>query len=950
MPEVILDPAPGTYVEEIDLTARANAAAISTGSMVSQFAKGDLFPRFWTNPQDFMDHYFVGGDPNPNYGFGGYSGLAFLQQSTSFWVLRVADGATYGGIDVTLDSSTNPTRVIFDPFPEGTSAGYEGGARNVQHLLFSAALVEGNSFSMGITNGETFAVFNPVVFSGSNNETMANIATELEAALDTLSPVNVDAVCEVIMPADNQGNSLLIKMYPATDTSIEFIDPVVTAAPIPGVVNEATAAGNNVLHFASVPVGLAVNYSALDTTNPDALGAGSVIEILGTGTVQLTENAEGGGVIIGDTIEFTPTTPDVTVDDNVELFTIFAENPGNWNDTIGIQITNINVGVQQRIQIRFAAPLISGNLVSLTVNGQAIESTVARLVFSGPMAAEQVFNAVVNDWVIAVPWSGTTSDDTLVDIAKAIEAQLAPGSICKVLQVPTSNGAQEVEIDISSGTVFTLVLDEAITGAGTPPTVTLTGPTTANGVLFIQDSDTTMQAIASALAGAQMATIVSAADVVVVPGSTDNDRDIVIVAEVAAPNELYFTNATVTGGDSQTIFTTSEILAGSLPTGAFTLSVFSQSNLNVPLEQYNVSLNQQTDGFGQQMNIETVINIAPDASKNIRIVQPTSSQSMALVPVFYNGAWTVTPTILMLQGGDDGNAVSSSDVINGWNAYFTNRTTMQIRILLNGGYSTPAVQQAMDSLAQSRMDCFCIHDMPSDSQSLDGTAEVTYRNFTLNLNSNYSAIYTPDVQILDSMGRVLYVPPSGYVGARYAYNDKVRAAWFDPAGLNRGLVPNILGLRFNYDHGVRSNFALAQINPIIQKPGYGYPVWDALTLQAQSSALSNVNVRRLLIVLEVAVTDALDFSLFDPNDSILQNQCIQIVRTICQPIYEGRGLLSYLPVCDSTNNSDLDEDIGQLNVDVYLQPTIPARKILFRPILTPTGASFQELIAAGTAG
>jgi hypothetical protein len=949
MPEIILDPAPGTYTEEIDLTGRANAAAIATGSLVSQFAKGDLFPRFWTDPQSYMDHYFVGGDPNPNFGFGGYSGLAFLQQSTSFWALRVVDGALYGGVDFTLDSSTDPTRVIWDPFPEGTPAGYENGARNVQHLIFAGPLVSGNSFTIGITNGEQFAVFNPVAFSGNNNETMANIANELEAAMDTLSPVNVDAICEVIMPANNMGNALIIKLYSPTDTTLEFIEPTITAAPIVGITNAATAAGNAILHFATNPVGLAINYQAADTTNPSNLSGGAVIESIGSGTITLTENAVGAGVLSGDSISFTPTVPDVTIDDDVELFTVYAENPGNWNDTVGVQITNVNMGIQQRIQMRFAGALVTANTVNLTVNGQAIESTTASLVLSGPIETGQIFNAVVNDFVIAVPFSGTTSDDTLVNIAKAIYAQLAPGSVCEVTQVPTSNGAQETTINISSGTIFTLVVN-VMTGSGTPPTVALTGPTTANGVPFINDSDTTMLAVASALQGAQLATIISAADVVIVPGSTDNDRDIIIVAEVAAPNELFFSNATVTGGASQTVFTTSQILAGSSPTGTFTLSVFTTANVNEPVESWTVSLNQQTDGFGNQINIATVVNLSPNNSKYIRIVQPISSQSLALVPQYYNNQWLVTPTIIWLENGDDGNAVSSSDIINGWTGYFSNREDIQIRLLINGGYSTPAVQQAMDSLAQSRMDCFCIHDMPSDSQSADGTAEVEYRNFTLNLDSNYSAIYSPDVQILDSMGRVLYVPPSGYVGARYAYNDKVRAAWFDPAGLNRGLVPNILGLRFLYPHGVRSQFALAQINPIIQKPGYGYPIWDALTLQAQASALSNVNVRRLLIVLEVAITDGLDFSLFDPNDSILQNQCIQIVRSICQPILEGRGLLSYLPVCDSSNNSDLDEDIGQLNVDVYLQPTIPARKILFRPILTPTGASFQELIAQGTAG
>lgn len=867
MPNIILDPAPGVYVQEVDLTARATTAATQTGALVGAFARGKLIPQFMTNQTNWSNEYLVDNDPNPNYGFAGYTGLAFLTQSDSFWTLRVVDSALYGGVAFTLDSSTNPTRVLWDVFPEGTTLGYEGGAREIYNLIFSGPMATGQTFSIQITDGENYAAFQPVAWAGNWPTTIANIATEIQASMDLLSPHNVDAVAEVVAAATPSGNALIIRLYPPTDTTLEFLNPSFTGV----------------------------------------------------------------------------TPPTATVDTDVMLFTIFQDNPGAWGNNIGVQITNVDVGTQQRIRLRFAAALVAGNIVNMSVNNLAMESTTSSLVLNQAAVTGNIFTATVNGNVVTVNFS-TTNDDFLTDIAQAIYAELEVGSVCSVLAVPNTDGTMEREIDISSGLTFTIT-GIRITGGVSQPTVTLTGPTTQNGVAFIHDSDTTMQAISAALSA--MTSVISAASVVVVSGSTSNDRDIIIVSQVAEPSALTFTNTTVTGGAVQTIFTVTEILVGVLPSGQFEIWVYNRSNVNLPIEKIRVTLNNQTDGYGNQLNIITKINTGPYTSSNIKVVEPTNAMTLSLVPQLYNGVWLVTPTIIWLSGGDDGNTPSSADIINGWNTYFTNRETIQIRLLLNGGYSTPEVQQAMDSLAQNRMDCMAILDMPSTYQSEDGSEEVIYRTQVMNIDSNYSALYTPDVNILDSKGRILFVPPSGYVGARYAYNDQVRAAWFDPAGLQRGLIPNILGVRFNYDKGMRSLLASNQINPIIKKPGWGWPIFDALTLQSVSSALSNVNVRRLLIVLEVAITDGLDFELFDPNDSILQQQCIQIVRSICQPIKEGRGLLSYLPVADATNNPPIFEDLGQLNVDVYLQPTIPARKILFRPILTPTGASFQELVAQG---
>ena len=62
--------------------------------------------------------------------------------------------------------------------------------------------------------------------------------------------------------------------------------------------------------------------------------------------------------------------------------------------------------------------------------------------------------------------------------------------------------------------------------------------------------------------------------------------------------------------------------------------------------------------------------------------------------------------------------------------------------------------------------------MPSANQAVQSA--INYRNNSLNLNTSYAAIYTPDVLIQDQYtSQQLYIPPSGYVAAVYARTDKV---------------------------------------------------------------------------------------------------------------------------------------------------------------------------------
>lgn len=339
------------------------------------------------------------------------------------------------------------------------------------------------------------------------------------------------------------------------------------------------------------------------------------------------------------------------------------------------------------------------------------------------------------------------------------------------------------------------------------------------------------------------------------------------------------------------------------------------------------------DGFGVQQYVENRIN---GVSKYIR--------------VYNNTANTTNPFVMSadvaLAGGVDGSAPSSANIegTDGWELY-SNPDEVNVNILMCGGIGVASTQLVIDGIASSRKDAVAILVVPTASQT--GSGEVIFRSTTLNLNSSYSALYTPDLKIRDQFNNsVLFVPPDGYVGACYALTDIVRDPWYAPAGLNRGLL-RVLDVYIRYTEGQRDSLYVKQINPIRNIPGQGVAIWGQKTLQVKESALSRVNVRRLLIVVEKSIAAALVYIVFELNNQFTRLQVFQMVDSFMRRIKARNGVYDYKVVCDETNNDQTVIDNNELNVDVYIKPQRAAEFIRLQAVITRTGANFNELIATG---
>jgi hypothetical protein len=358
------------------------------------------------------------------------------------------------------------------------------------------------------------------------------------------------------------------------------------------------------------------------------------------------------------------------------------------------------------------------------------------------------------------------------------------------------------------------------------------------------------------------------------------------------------------------------------------------------LERHKVSRKKKVDGFGKDLYLENRIN---GISRYIVVADNTSL------------ADTVVPkgqTIrLDLSKGSNGSTPLAANYISGWNE-FANPDAFDVRILINGGETDVTVQSKMKTIAEARADCIAILDIPWASvQTVNDM--VTFRTTTQNFNSNYCALYSPWVQIYDRFNdKLVYVPPSGHVAAQMAYNDFVGNPWDAPAGFSRGQL-DILTPSYIFTQGERDTLCSNQVNPLQLYRGEGSVIWGQKTLQAKSSALSSVNVRRLLIIIEKAMAISLRTFVFEPNDVPTRFRIKSLLDEYLENLSaQGAfqieaGDLGFHVLCSEANNTPATIDNLELHVDVFIKPIRAAEFIQLQSIITKSGASFEELIARG---
>lgn len=242
------------------------------------------------------------------------------------------------------------------------------------------------------------------------------------------------------------------------------------------------------------------------------------------------------------------------------------------------------------------------------------------------------------------------------------------------------------------------------------------------------------------------------------------------------------------------------------------------------------------------------------------------------------------------------------------------------------------------NMVESRGDCFLVYDPVEHGQSISqAVAKAEARD------TNYAAVYWPWVKIPDSdLGKNVWVPASTVIPGVYAFNDRVAAPWFAPAGLNRGGIDIAVQTERKLTHANRDTLYESAVNPIATFPNSGVVVFGQKTLQKKASALDRVNVRRLLIAAKKFIASTTKYLVFENNTAATRNRFLSIANPYFENIQQRQGLYAFKVVMDETTNTPDVIDRNEMRGQIFLQPAKTAEFIIVDFNIMPTGASFPE--------
>jgi len=189
-----------------------------------------------------------------------------------------------------------------------------------------------------------------------------------------------------------------------------------------------------------------------------------------------------------------------------------------------------------------------------------------------------------------------------------------------------------------------------------------------------------------------------------------------------------------------------------------------------------------------------------------------------------------------------------------------------------------------------------------------------------------------------------YVPLNGDIAGLCARNDANNFPWFSPAGTNRGSILNAVKLAYNPSKNQRDRLYSNRVNPVIFSPGSGIILFGDKTGFGKSSAFDRINVRRLFLFLEDAISAAAKDQLFEFNDEITRTNFVNIVEPFLRDVQAKRGIFDFVVICDETNNTAAVIDNSEFVADIFIKPARSINFIGLTFVATRTGVSFDEVI------
>ena len=305
-----------------------------------------------------------------------------------------------------------------------------------------------------------------------------------------------------------------------------------------------------------------------------------------------------------------------------------------------------------------------------------------------------------------------------------------------------------------------------------------------------------------------------------------------------------------------------------------------------------------------------------------------------------------TPTNESLSAGSDGSAVTTGELKSAYDK-FADADTVDVGLIMAGKGDATHIDNLI-TIAENRKDAV-LFASPERADVVDITNSNTQTN---NVIGFFDSIRSSSYVVFDSGYKYCYdryndvyryVPLNGDVAGLAARTDLTADAWYSPAGFNRGIIRGAVKLAYNPTKSQRDQLYPKRVNPVSTFPGQGTVLFGDKTGLSSPSAFDRINVRRLFITLEKAISTASKFQLFEFNDEFTRANFRNIVEPFLREVQGRRGITDFLVVCDETNNTGEVLDRNEFVAEIFVKPARSINFITLQFVATRTGVAFEEV-------
>jgi len=314
---------------------------------------------------------------------------------------------------------------------------------------------------------------------------------------------------------------------------------------------------------------------------------------------------------------------------------------------------------------------------------------------------------------------------------------------------------------------------------------------------------------------------------------------------------------------------------------------------------------------------------------------------------------SVSATNFDFDSGSNSGTFTTTEVLAGFDL-FEDKDTVEIDFLIAPSMSSTTdqntiVNDLVSTAGSTRKDCMVVASPARDDvvnltngSTITTNIVATAGGFT---SSSYLTVDGNFLKVYDKFNdQYIQIPAASSTAGIMAATDRNAAAWFSPAGGRRGQYLGITAIDYQPTKSQRDTLYKANVNPVANIPGQGVILFGDKTNVGRPSAFDRINVRRLFLVLERAISRAAENVLFEFNDEFTRAEFVNIVEPVLREVKGRRGITDFSVVCDETNNTAAVIDRNEFVASIFIKPARSINYITLNFVAVRTGVEFEEVV------